>query len=563
MRRFTILAFAIALALTVVPSAQQADPVKAAAAALGATTIKTMQLTGSGANFSVGQNFTPNDPWPRVTVKSWNALINYDTGGMRQEFLREMGTVMPRGGGAPFTGEQRQIQFVGGNYAWNEPVPAAAPAAPGAPAAGAPPAGAPPARGARGDGQRAGGAGADGARGDGQRAGGAGAGGARGDGQRAGGAAAGGRGPAGPPPPVPQPGNAVERMLALWATPQGFVKAAMANNATTKSAQGGTEVSFTVGGKYKMTGIINAQNQVERVQTWIDQPIVGDMLVETVYSGYKDFGGVQYPSHVVQSQDGYPSLDLTIATVLVNVPIEITVPDNVRNAPPPAPVTVTSAKLADGVFYLTGGSHHSLAIEMKDHIVLVDVPQTEERALAVIAKTKEVIPNKPIRYLVTSHHHWDHLGGIRAAIDEGATIVTHQTNKAFLERVAKTPHTINPDRLARSNKAVKIQTVGAKGTLTDGTRTVELHLLTNYEHTGDMLVVYLPKEKILGEPDAFTPPATPTTPLAVTAVPYAAALYDNIKRLKLNVQTIAPFHGARTTDVAELARAAGKSSTAN
>ena len=136
--------------------------------------------------------------------------------------------------------------------------------------------------------------------------------------------------------------------------------------------------------------------------------------------------------------------------------------------------------------------------------------------------------------------------------------MTHQSNKAFLQRVAKTPHTINPDRLSVSKKPLKIQTVGDMGRLTDGTRTIELHLLKNYEHTGDMLLVYLPKEKILGEPDAFTPPATPTTPLVVTAVPYAAALYDNIKRLNLDVQTIVPFHGGRTGDVAELARLAGK-----
>ena len=91
--------------------------------------------------------------------------------------------------------------------------------------------------------------------------------------------------------------------------------------------------------------------------------------------------------------------------------------------------------------------------------------------------------------------------------------MTHQSNKAFLERVAKTPHTIVPDRLAASKKAVKIQTVGDKGQLTDGTRTIELHRLQGYEHTGDMLVVYLPKEKILAEPDAFTPPAQAGTPL--------------------------------------------------
>ena len=487
MKKVMTMAAACALAFGMRPAAQT-DAVKAASDALGAANVKTLQFTASGANFSVGQNFTPSEPWPRVTVKSYTASINYDTGSMRQELVREMGTTMPRGGGAPFTGEQRQVQVVSGNFAWNM--------APG-PQAGAPPQAA---------------------------------------------AAA---------------GNAVERMLLVWATPQGFVKAATANHATTKKGKGGTEVSFTVGGKYKMTGVINARNEVERVQTWIDQPIVGDMLVETVYSDYKDFGGVRFPAHIAQSQDGFPALDLTVASVTANPAVDITVPDNVRSAQPP-PVRVESAKLADGVFYLTGGTHHSLAVEMKDHIVLVDTPQTEQRALAVIAKAKEVIPNKPIRFVVTSHHHWDHLGGIRAAMDEGATIVTHQSNKAFLERVAKTPHTINPDRLASSKKSLKIQTVGAKGVLTDGTRTVELHLLTNYEHTGDMLVVYLPKEKILAEPDAYTSPATPTTPLVVTAVPYAAALYDNIQRLKLDVQTIAPFHGGRTTTVAELAKSAGK-----
>jgi glyoxylase-like metal-dependent hydrolase (beta-lactamase superfamily II) len=85
--------------------------------------------------------------------------------------------------------------------------------------------------------------------------------------------------------------------------------------------------------------------------------------------------------------------------------------------------------------------------------------------------------------------------------------------------------------------------------------------LKGYEHTGDMLVVYLPKEKILAEPDAFTPPPQAGTPLVKTAVPYAKALYDNIQRLKLDVKTIAPFHGNRTGDVAELAKAAGVSSS--
>ena len=492
MRKTSLLAFTCVLTLAMTVAAQQ-GALQTAATTLGVANIKTLEFTGTGQMFSVGQNYVASDPWPAVPLKNYTATINYDTGTMRVDLVRTMGPLMPRGGGAPFTGDQRQIQLVSGNYAWNMP---AANAAAGAPA----------------------------------------------------------------PQAAPQAAAQAERMLALWATPQGFVKAAMANNATTRQVRGGTEVSFTVGGKYKMVGTINGQGQVEKVQTWVDQSIVGDMLIETTFSGYRNFGGVTFPSRIVQTQDGYTSLDLTISSVTANPMFDVTVPDNVRNAPPPPAPMVAVEKLAEGVFYLTGATHHSLAIEMRDHIVVVDTPNNEARAAAVLAKAKEIIPNKPIRFVVTSHHHWDHLGGIRTAIDEGATIVTHSSNKAFLERVAKTPHTIGPDRLATSRKAVRIQTVGDRGQLTDGTRTIELHRLQNYEHTGDMLVVYLPKEKILAEPDAYTPPA-PNAQLIPPAVAYAKALHANIQRLKLDVQTIVPFHGNRKSDVAELGKLAGVNAT--
>jgi len=491
MRKAFLLGFICALAYVAATTAQQ-NALQTAASTLGVANLKTLEFKGSGRNFSVGQNYTPAEPWPAVPVKEFTATMNFETASMRVDLLREMGTVMPRGGGAPFTGQQRQIQFVSGNYAWNMP-----PAAPGGPA----------------------------------------------------------------PQAAPNAAAQPERMLALWATPQGFVKAAMANNATTRQARGNTEVFFTVGGKYKMTGTINPQGQVTKVQTWIDQSIVGDMLVETTYSGYQSMGGVMFPSRILQTQDGYPALELTVSGVTANPAFDAPVPDTVRNAPPPPAVVVAVDKLGDGVYYLTGGSHHSLAIEMRDHIVVVDTPNNEERAAAVLAKAKELIPNKPIRFVATSHHHWDHLGGIRTAIDEGATIVTHQSNKAFLERVAKTPHTLVPDRLAASKKPLKIQTMGDRGQLTDGTRTIEFHRLQGYEHTGDMMVTYLPKEKILAEPDAFTPPPKAGMPLVVTAVPSAKALLANIQRLKLDVAVIAPFHGNRKTDVAELANAAGATGT--
>src|SRR6185436_20737400 len=199
--------------------------------------------------------------------------------------------------------------------------------------------------------------------------------------------------------PVPQPQvEAVEeRTMEIWATPHGFLKAATANNATSEPVNGGgSDVSFTLDGKHKYTGRINAQNQVERVQTTIDNTVLGDTPVEITYSDYRDFGGVQFPSRIVRTQGGYPVLDITVSSVTSNPAIDLPVPDAVRAFAPP-PVNVEMEKLADGVYYVKGGSHHSIAIDQRDHIVVVEGPQNEARSTAVIAKVKETIPNKPIK----------------------------------------------------------------------------------------------------------------------------------------------------------------------
>ena len=114
MRKVTILATIGILALACVLAAQQRNAVQTAADALGVAKIKTLQFTGSGANFSVGQNYAPNEPWPRVTVKNYTASINYDTGSMRVELLREMGPVMPRGGGFAARAHARRVVHAAG-----------------------------------------------------------------------------------------------------------------------------------------------------------------------------------------------------------------------------------------------------------------------------------------------------------------------------------------------------------------------------------------------------------------------------------------------------------------
>ena len=364
-----------------------------------------------------------------------------------------------------------------------------------------------------------------------------------------------------PPVPQPQPAAVEERTMEVWSTPQGFLKAAVANNATSQPSGTGSEVTFTAG-KNKYVGTINAQNQVEKIQTWINTPVLGDTLVETTFSDYRDFNGTQFPAHIVRQQGGYPVLDLTVSSVTKNGAVDVAVPDQARNATVP-PVMVTSEKLAEGVYYLKGGSHHSLAIDQTDHIVVIEGPQEEARSVAVIAKAKELIPNKPIKYLINTHAHFDHSGGLRTYVDEGAIIVTHEMNKAYYEKAWAAPHALTPDRLEQSKKAAMFETFSTDYVLTDGRRPIEIHPIQGSGHNDAFVMVYLPREKILAEADAFTPAAADAPPPA-TPNPFSVNLYENIQRLKLDVRQIAALHGPRLTTMADLRTAIGqRSNTTN
>lgn len=360
-----------------------------------------------------------------------------------------------------------------------------------------------------------------------------------------------------PPAAQPQPAAVEERTVEIWATPHGFLKAAAANNATSTPIEGGgSDVTFTVDGRqYK--GRINAENQVERVETVIDNPVLGDTPAVFTYAEYRDFGGVMFPGRIGRSQGGHPTLEIEVSNVTANPTINLDVPAGVAGSTPPA-VQATADQLAPGVYYMRGGSHHSLAIDQTDHIVVVEAPQNEARSEAVIAKVKETIPNKPIRYIVNTHVHFDHSGGLRTYVDEGATVVTHEANRRFYEQAWAAPRTLNPDRLARSRKEATFEVVsGGKHTLTDGRRTIEIHEIAGSGHNDGYLMVYLPREGILFESDAYTP-GPPNAPPPAMPNPYAVNLYENIERLRLNVRQIAAGHGPRVASLADLRSAIGQ-----
>ena len=444
--------------------------------AMGAAGVKSIQYSGSGVNFQVGQNYSPDLPWPRFIVKSYTRAVSYDTAALRDELVRLQGEDPPRGGGGqPVRGEQRQIFVVSGDFAWN----------------------------VTGDVVN------------------------------------------------PTPVALVDRQLQLWTTPHGVVKAAMANKATVQ----GRVISFAVPGKFRVKATVDGQNLVEKIDAVAPHAVLGDVPVEIRYSDYKDFGGVKFPTKIKQTIGAYPALELTVSDVRSNVAVDLPVPDPIRQTPTPY-ARVTSQMVADGVWFLSGGSHNSALIEMKDQLILVECPLNDERATAVLAEVKDLVPNKPIKYVVATHHHFDHSGGLRAVAAEGVILIAHDVNKAFLEKALAAPATVSPDRLAKSGKKGTVEGMRDKRVLTDGSRTVELlHIAGNTHHSG-LIMAYLPKEKLLVEADAFTP-APPNAPAPAAVNPFSVNLADNIKRLNLTVDQVLPLHG-RIVPVAELHKAVGR-----
>jgi glyoxylase-like metal-dependent hydrolase (beta-lactamase superfamily II) len=310
------------------------------------------------------------------------------------------------------------------------------------------------------------------------------------------------------------------------------------------------------------------------VDTWLENPIFGDMLIENEYSNYREaLGGVMYPANIVQKRGGQPTFEAQILGANMN-------PSNIAQlvTPPPppagrgggpggpgapgaAPQTASSEKLADGVYRITGG-YISMAIEMKDHVILFEGgPQNEARSQAIIAEAKRVIPNKPIRYSILTHHHFDHSSGLPAVVAEGITIVTHENNKAFLTRALTAPRTLAPDSMSKSGKKPVIETVAEKRVFTDGTRNVEVYHVQGLPHVEGMLVVYLPKERILGFADMFNaPPANdpvPNPPVVGTQV-FMANVID---RLKLDFDTVVSVHAPnpdRNYSRAEILKSLGR-----
>jgi glyoxylase-like metal-dependent hydrolase (beta-lactamase superfamily II) len=354
------------------------------------------------------------------------------------------------------------------------------------------------------------------------------------------------------PAPMPAPVAVDGRNHDLWTSPHGVLKAGMRNPATLREEGSRRVVSFTEAGRFTASVWIAPDGTVERVDSVQPNAVMGDTPTVALYSGYRDFGGIKFPTRVRQTMGGFPVLDLEVTDVRPHVPAAIEVPAPVQSFAE----RVVTEKAAEGVWHLAGGSHNSVLIEMADHLIVVESPLYDGRAAAVMAEARRLVPGKPVRYAINSHHHFDHSGGLRGAAAEGATLVTSEQARPWLERALNNPNRIAPDALAKSGRKAVVTGVNGQRSFGDSTREVEVFMIEDSAHAQGFMIVWLPRERLLIEADAYTPGALNAPP---PAQPNAdnVNLVANIERLKLNPERILPLHG-RIVPVSELYTAIGR-----
>jgi glyoxylase-like metal-dependent hydrolase (beta-lactamase superfamily II) len=310
-----------------------------------------------------------------------------------------------------------------------------------------------------------------------------------------------------------------------------------------------------------------------KADTLVDDPYYGDTLHEVIYSDWRRQGAVMAPFGLTQRVTGLGRTitlqnevrsevqhDVAISAGQFDIPTELRIPaDEVDTArgermalwflrrqaiglpgftDQGLTVAITETRPGSGLFFVTGGTHNSLVVERDDHLIVMEPPLYESRSQAVIAQIKARFPGKPIRYVVVSHFHNDHGGGVRAYAAEGAAVVVGEASRTHFEAILAAPHTVFPDAFQNNPRQVQVLAVPSGGGLQLSGGAVAVYSVLNQVHAADMVVPFVPAEGLLFVSDLFSPAAAT---LGVADIPLP--LQQTFTRFNLAVTTIAGGHG--------------------
>lgn len=304
-------------------------------------------------------------------------------------------------------------------------------------------------------------------------------------------------------------------------------------------------VSFAAETGAQVSLYFDAQtNLLARLEQIDSNALLGDVRAGHVFSDYQTVGGVKVPRRRQTFLDGFVTAEYEYAEVRLDfADARLTeVPVGFAEPAPPAPAPAEAVrKVGDGVYLIerVGQGYRVMFVEFDDYVMVLETPTDANVSRAIIKLVGQTAPGKPIRYVSFSHFHFDHTGGLREYVAEGAAVVVPPGNRAFVEQVAKSTFTLKPDALALSPRPPLVETFEKRRVFTDGKRTVELHSVGPTSHAAEMVLFYFPKEKILFQGDMFSPlDAGGIGPV----IEVNRELVRKVEDLKLDVETLVAVH---------------------
>lgn len=362
--------------------------------------------------------------------------------------------------------------------------------------------------------------------------------------------AAGGRGTAGAAPPRLGAQAVKDRRVDMLQHPLTIVRAALdpAARVTNRRQTGANQsVDITTAQGDTLTLTVDSLNRPLSVRTAVYHQNLGDTERVTTFGAYEDLDGIRVPKRIVTRLDKWVEYDIGVMKNTLDADLSaLAAPTATRSAAPALnpPLNLMVADVAPGIWFVTGGGNPCVIVEFAAHVALIEVAGGDARVQALIAKANELVPGKPVTQAVVTHHHFDHTGGLRAAVARGLTIVTHKVNESWFREAATRRHTMQPDLLAQSPRPLKIVTFDDSYTMKDSARELTLYHLANSTHGDGILSAYFPRERVWVEVDVWNPGAQ--------IQPHARSLGDELARRKLQIDRVIPMHGNQVQPYAEL-----------
>lgn len=363
--------------------------------------------------------------------------------------------------------------------------------------------------------------------------------------------AAGGRGGAGAAPARLAAQAVKDRRVDMLQHPLTIVRAALdpAARVTNQRQTGANQsVDIMTAQGDTLTLTVDSLKRPISVRTAVYHQNLGDTERVTTFGAYEDLDGIRVPKRIVTRLDKWVEYDIGVMKNTLDADLgALAAPAATRSAALPAAnpsLNLMVADIAPGIWFVTGGGNPCVIVEFADHVALIEVAGGDARVQALITKAKELVPGKPVTQAIITHHHFDHTGGLRAAVAQGLTIVTQKVNEAWFREAVTRRHTLQPDALARSPRPLKIVTFDDSYTMKDSSRELVLYHLANSTHGDGILSAYFPRERVWVEVDVWNPGAQ--------IQPHARSLADELARRKLQIERVIPMHGNQVQPYAEL-----------